>query len=72
MMTTKNPITLQFQIWINYLSGLDMTMEYRKGEKQSNADAMSKDSCEMCVQSQTMHEKAKKGKVKKKNPCVRR
>ena len=64
MMTTKNPITPQFQTWINFLSGLDMTMEYRKGEKHSNADAMSRNSCEMCVQCQTMHEEAKKGKVK--------
>ena len=39
-------------------------MKYRKGEKHSNADAMSRNSCEMCVQCQTMHEEAKKGKVK--------
>ena len=64
MLTTKNPITPQFQTWINFLSGLDMKMEYRKGEKHSNADAMSRNSCEMCVQCQTMHEEAKKGKIK--------
>ena len=64
MMTTKNPITPQFQTWINFLSGLDMRMEYRKGEKHTNADAMSRNTCELCVQCQTMHDDAKKGKVK--------
>jgi len=64
MMTTKNPITPQFQTWINFLSSLDMKMEYRKGEKHSNADAMSRNSCELCNQCQTMHEEAKKGKIK--------
>ena len=64
MMTTKNPITPQFQTWINFLSGLDMRMEYRKGERHSNADAMSRNSCELCSQCQTTHEEAKKGKIK--------
>ena len=64
MLNTKNPITPQFQTWINFLSSLDMRMEYRKGEKHSNADAMSRNSCELCSQCQTMHEEAKKGKIK--------
>jgi transposase InsO family protein len=64
MMTTKNPITPQFQTWINFLSSLDMKMEFRKGEKHSNADAMSRNSSELCSQCQTMHEEAKKGKIK--------
>jgi len=64
MLTTKNPITPQFQTWINFLSGLYMKMKYRKGEKHSNADAMSRNSCKMCVQFQTMYEEAKKGKIK--------
>ena len=64
MLNTKNPITPQFQTWINFLSSLDMRMEYRKGGKHSNADAMSRNSCELCSQCQTMHEEAKKGKIK--------
>ena len=64
MMTTKNAITPQFQTWINFLSGLDMKIEYRKGENHTNADAMSRNSCELCSQCQTMHEEAKKGKIK--------
>ena len=31
MLTTKKPITSQFQTWINYLSSLDINMQYRKG-----------------------------------------
>ena len=41
-----------------------MRMEYRKGEKHTNADAMLRNTCELCVQCQTMHDDAKKGKVK--------
>jgi len=60
IMTTKNPITPQFQTWINFLSGLDMRIEYRKGEKHTNADAMSRNTCELCVECQTMRDDAKK------------
>jgi len=64
MLTTKKPITPQFQTWINFLSSLDMDMEYRKGNLHSNADAISRNSCETCSQCQIIHEEAKKGKIK--------
>ena len=66
MMSTKNPITPQFQTWINFLSGLDMEMIYRKGSLHSNADALSRNSSELCNQCQTIHEDAKKGRIKTK------
>ena len=65
MMTTKKPITSQFQTWINYLSSLDMTLEYRKGVQHGNADMLSRPRCDLCVQCQLSHEDAKKGKLKR-------
>ena len=64
MMTTKKPVTSQFQTWINYLSSLGMTLEYQKGILHGNADMLSRPSCEPSVQCQTLHEEAKKGKIK--------
>jgi len=66
MMTTKKPITSQFQTWLNFLSSLDMKLEYRKGLHHSNADALSRRDCDMCGQCQMQHEEAKKGKLKTK------
>jgi hypothetical protein len=59
MMTTKKPITPQFQNWMNYLSSLDMIFEYRKGELHQNADALSSKECMVCAQCMTKHEEAK-------------
>ena len=64
MITTKKPITAQFQTWINFLSSLDMNMEYRKGSEHSNADAMSRDKCGRCTQCLMEHEDAKVEKIK--------
>jgi transposase InsO family protein len=64
MLTTKNPITAQFQNWINFLSSLDMELSFRKGVDHSNADALSRNNCETCVQCRMEHEDAKKGKLK--------
>ena len=55
MMTTKKQITSQFQTWINYLSSLDMVLEFRKGIQHSNADMLSRPKCEVCVQCQMSH-----------------
>ena len=59
MMTTKNPISPQFQNWMNHLSSLDMKLEYRKGKLHQNADALSRTECFQCLMS---HEQAKKSK----------
>lgn len=64
MLNTKNPLTPQFQTWINFLSGLDITLEYRKGTNHNNADALSRNSYDQCTQCKTMHEDAKKGRIK--------
>ena len=64
MLNTKKPITAQFQTWINYLSSLDMDLQYRKGELHGNADTLSRPTCDNCVQCQTTHDDAKKGKIK--------
>lgn len=64
MLTTKKPITTQFQTWMNYLSSLDIKMEYRPGSKHANADALSRKSCDKCSQCMMQHEEAKKEKLK--------
>ena len=64
MMTTKKPITPQFQNWMNFLSSLDMKLEYRKGELHQNADALSRKDCMVCSQCLIQHEQAKTGKLK--------
>ena len=64
MITTKKSITAQFQTWINFLSSLDINMEYQKGELHSNADAMSRQQCSTCVQCQMIHPETKSGKLK--------
>ena len=66
MITTKKPITAQFQTWINFLSSLDMKLEYRKGILHTNADVLSRNKCDDCVQCQMYHKDAKKGKLKTK------
>ena len=66
MIKTKKPITAQFQNWLNYLSGLDIKIEYRKGELHGNADALSRTDCRSCSQCQTIHEDAKTEKNKTK------
>jgi len=62
MMTTKKPITPQFQNWMNFLSSLDMILEYRKGELNKNADALSRKDCMVCSQCMIQHEQAKSTK----------
>ena len=62
MMNTNKPITPQFQNWINYLSSLDIKMEFRQGSKHSNADMLSRVKCDTCTQCLTNHEDAKIGK----------
>ena len=64
MLTTKKPITSQFQTWINYLSSLDIDLQYRKGELHGNADGLSRNDCGTCSQCQTIHKKPKTGKLK--------
>ena len=64
MLTTKKPITAQFQTWINFLSSLDMDLKYRKGEEHGNADALSRKDCGRCTQCLEVHENAKEGKIK--------
>ena len=64
MLTTKKPITAQFQTWINFLSSLDINMEYLKDELHSNADAMSRQQFSTCVQCQMIHPEAKSNKLK--------
>ena len=64
MLTTKKPITAQFQTWINYLSSLDIDMKFRKGVLHTNADMLSRNTCDMCTQCLTQHEEAKKDKIK--------
>jgi RNase H-like domain found in reverse transcriptase/Reverse transcriptase (RNA-dependent DNA polymerase)/Integrase core domain/Integrase zinc binding domain len=59
MMTTRKPITAQFQNWINFLSSLDIKLEYRKGEKHGNADALSRMNTELCMQCRMEHVNAK-------------
>ena len=66
MMTTKKPITAQFQNWINFLSSLDMILEYRKGESHNNADALSRLNIEDSKQCQMVHQDAKTEKIKTK------
>ena len=62
MSTTKKPITAQFQTWMNFLSSLDMKLEYRKGIEHSNADALSRTVCGTCTQCLTNHEDPKTDK----------
>lgn len=64
MINTKKPITAQFQNWMNYLSSLDIDIQYRKGEAHTNADMLSRMECGSCVQCETQHEDAKTGKIK--------
>ena len=64
MTKTKKPVTAQFQTWINYISSLDVQMEYRKGEQHTNADALSRSSCGTCTQCLMDHESPKSGKIK--------
>ena len=64
MMTTKKPITAQFQSWINFLSSLDMSLEYRKGELHNNADALSRLNTSDCKQCQMVHQDAKTERIK--------
>ena len=64
MFRTKKPLTAQFQTWMNYLSSLDIEIEYRKGELHNNADMLSRRNCDTCTQCQMEHEEAKKGKNK--------
>ena len=64
MLSTKKPITTQFQTWINYLSSLDIKLQYRKGAEHSNADLLSRTACETCTQCLQSHEEAKTDKLK--------
>jgi len=64
MMTTKKPITAQFQTWINFLSSLDMNIKYRKGTEHTNADVLSRDKCGRCSQCMEIHEDPKTEKMK--------
>ena len=64
MLKTKNPITPQFQTWLNYLSSLDINMIFRKGINHGNADMLSRNTCETCSQCLTKHENPSKGKMK--------
>lgn len=64
MLKTKNPITAQFQTWINYLSSLDIKMEFRKGINHGNADMLSRSTCDTCTQCLTQHEDPKTEKMK--------
>ena len=64
MMTTKKPITAQFQTWINFLSSLDMDISFRKGIEHTNADALSRDKCGRCTQCMEVHENPKTEKMK--------
>lgn len=64
MLTTKKPITQQFQTWINFLSGLDIDIVYRKGDNHVNADALSRLDEETCNQCQMLHENPKRNKIK--------
>jgi len=64
MLKTKKPITAQFQTWINYLSSLDIQLEYRKGVNHSNADMLSRNKCDTCTQCLMAHEEAKTQKIK--------
>jgi transposase InsO family protein/predicted aspartyl protease len=64
MFHTKKPLTAQFQTWMNYLSSLDIEIEYRKGVLHGNADMLSRQNCDTCTQCQMEHEEAKKGKNK--------
>ena len=64
MVKTKKPITAQFQTWINYLSSLDIRLEYRKGTDHSNADMLSRNTCDTCTQCLMAHEDAKMMKIK--------
>ena len=63
MMTTKKPITAQFQTWINYLSSLDIKLIFRKGADHNNADMLSRNKCGTCTQCLMEHEDAKTGKM---------
>ena len=64
MLRTKKPITTQFQTWINYLSSLDINLEYRRGINHTNADMLSRNSCGTCTQCLMEHEDAKTEKMK--------
>ena len=64
MLSTKKPITTQFQTWINYLSSLDIKLEYRKGINHTNADMLSRNTCGTCTQCLMAHEDAKVEKMK--------
>lgn len=64
MLNTTKPVTPQFQTWINYLSGLDMDLQFRQGSRHTNADMLSRPNCGTCTQCQTEHEEPKTGKRK--------
>jgi len=64
MLSTKKPITPQFQSWINYISSLDMQLKYRKGSEHTNADMLSRRNCTKCSQCLMEHEDPKLEKVK--------
>ena len=64
MLSTKKPITTQFQTWINYLSSLDIAIEYRNGVNHANADMLSRNTCGTCTQCLQEHEDAKTEKIK--------
>ena len=66
MLSTKKPITSQFQTWINYLSSLDINLVYRKGSEHCNADMLSRNICGTCSQCMLEHEDAKVEKMKTK------
>ena len=64
MLRTKKPIATQFQTWINYLSSLDINLEYKRGINHTNADMLSRNSCRTCTQCLMEHEDAKTEKMK--------
>jgi len=64
MLSTSKPVTPQFQNWMNYLSSLDMRIEFRKGKMHTNADMLSRSDCGTCTQCLMKHEEAKSEKIK--------
>ena len=51
-------------MWINYISSLDIKLEYRKGTLHTNADMLSRSKCDSCAQCLMVHENPKEGKLK--------
>ena len=64
MLSTSKPITLQFQNWMNYVSRLDMRIEFKKGKMRTNADMLSRSDCGTCTQCLMKHDEAKSEKIK--------